>query len=261
VPTVKELVGKEASHMRGDKRVVFKKRHARLLDMTGKYQAGLDDREVISVAIFSFGVGKLSEIYSSVSEEEMAHLIVEKRLPDGRRLAKYLLQNSPPFMDQNGWGLMVDSFMRMVSGLSRVSFEFSCRYKDLLRMADTKHFGTCFSSWRGIQKLRFLANPDIALVLIRDSKGDFLARVIVRLLKTEDSELVLGLNRVYGNGLTHRQIAAALPIPCYGLVRNGEVLIPVSPDHTGVGNKPVWEDSPHRRSERSIVNFWGELLG
>lgn len=177
--------------------------------------------------------------------------IADNRLPDGRRFAKFLGQKDVP-----------ESVIQDVVKRTRVSknmeFEFSVRYKDLLRMADTKHFMSCFASWRGGQKLRFLADNCIAIILIRDSKGDFKSRSIVRLLETENREIVLGCNRIYGNGLSMEIISSGLAgkirtfmltDPYDWIVQSSEIqkLRTIGKDFTGVGRKYIWEDSPHTK--------------
>jgi len=173
--------------------------------------------------------------------------IADNRLPDGRRFAKFLGQNGVP-------ETIIQDIVKRTRVSQSVEFELSVRYKDLLRMSDTQHFVSCFRGWRGGQKLRFLADNCIALVLIRDSKGDFKSRSIVRLLETEDKKIVLGCNRIYGNGLSMDIISSGLSgkIQVFALDNDSfdcenkiHPLRTFGKDFTGVGRKYIWEDSPH----------------
>jgi hypothetical protein len=66
--------------------------------------------------------------------------------------------------------------------LKPINFKLSCRHNDLLRLAETEHYRSCFASWRGAQQLRYLADPDIAIVFVPDKAGKFLWRALVRLV-------------------------------------------------------------------------------
>lgn len=177
--------------------------------------------------------------------------IADNRLPDGRRFAKFLGQKDVP-------ETVIQDIVRRTRVSQTVEFELSVRYKDLLRMADTNHFDSCFASWRGGQKLRYLADNCIAIALIRDSKGDFQSRSLVRLLEADNKEVVLGCNRIYGNGLTMDILASGLAgkIRVFSIdndhyIGRDEIvaLRTFGKDFTGVGRKYIWEDSPHHKDK------------
>lgn len=133
------------------------------------------------------------------------------------KLGKWLVNSNVPE------ALVSEAFNKAY--ITSSSFEVTTRYKDLLRMAKSRHYHSCFESvsFNGRQILKYLEDRDVALVVLRDSKGDFQARATIRLSMFEmavDSSIHtfygLVVNPVYGNGLSHKSIADALPIPCFG---------------------------------------------
>jgi hypothetical protein len=82
--------------------------------------------------------------------------------------------------------------------LEPVSFKVSCRHNDLLRLADTNHYKSCFSGWRGKQQLRYLADPDIGVVFVPDASGKFLWRSLCRLVRYNEGHALV-LHKRYGN--------------------------------------------------------------
>lgn len=68
-------------------------------------------------------------------------------------------------------------------------FRISCRHKDILRMSDTTHFNSCYASKGGNnhQPLRFLADPDLAIVYTVDKAGNFVSRFILKLAINSES--------------------------------------------------------------------------
>jgi len=85
--------------------------------------------------------------------------------------------------------------------LQTVKFKISCRHKDLLRLSETKHYTSCFKQWRGIQQLRYLADPDIGVVFVPDASGKYLWRALVRLIidPQDSSKFALVFYKAYGN--------------------------------------------------------------
>lgn len=275
---LQRLISRESSKssgygpIRGSKRINLKSRHPRLHELAGEYTTNYLDIDEMRGRCYEIDHGMfdtLVDIYGdgcrvglSLLTDDTLRLIAQNKSPNGRRLGKLLNQRGCSEEE-------IQQLMKVFRSNAEVKFELSCRYKDLLRMADTKHYASCLAQWRGIQKLRYLANPDVAIVFIRDSKGDFVARCLVRLLKTESGELVLGLNRMYGNGLSHEQIAHALrnrikvydlgSIKYYGGFDAKVPLTPVSKNFTGISNKFVWEDSPHKVVGDSVL-FHGKLV-
>lgn len=89
---------------------------------------------------------------------------------------------------------------------STIRFRLSCRHKDLLRVAETDHYKTCYGTsyggtgWRGIQMLRFLIDPDMGVLYIPDKSGNFLWRAFVRLVfMPKSAGYGLFVYRTYGN--------------------------------------------------------------
>ena len=82
--------------------------------------------------------------------------------------------------------------------LEPVRFKLSCRHNDLLRLADTRHYKSCFTGWRGVQQLRYLADPDIGVVFVPDASGKFMWRSVCRLIRYE-GKYGLILQHRYGN--------------------------------------------------------------
>lgn len=294
MPTLTELISRETSKRtfvaRGkiqirapkDADVHIVRRHKILQNLAGKHVGQLDkisvalqvERELgisgsLSRAHFKYAgpftaEGSPSELLTRyypehfdtrvVSTEALVSAycgIADNRLPDGRRFAKFLGQKDVPES-------VIQDIVRRTRVSQSVEFELSVRYKDLLRMADTKHFDSCFASWRGGQKLRFLADNCIAIALIRDSKGDFKSRSIVRLLETEEKEIVLGCNRVYGNGLSMEILSSGLAgkIRVFALDSSYfedkiQKLRTFGKDFTGIGRKYIWEDSPHHKDRNT----------
>lgn len=91
--------------------------------------------------------------------------------------------------------------------IKKESFKLSCRHKDILRISESNHFHSCFNSWRGIQKLRYLADPDIAVLYIPDKSGKFIWRALVRLIFNPlEKGYALFLYKWYGNTDIHSVI-------------------------------------------------------
>lgn len=74
--------------------------------------------------------------------------------------------------------------------------QISCRYRDILRCSDTKHFSSCFSmhGCNNHAPVKYLENPGIAIVYSRDKHGQFEGRAFLYLL--EDNRVLVG--RPYG---------------------------------------------------------------
>jgi len=287
---------RERSKMKKPDYIHLKKRHPLLLRLAGEYCVKYVDRDQIEQACTLDG--DLYNLLVQAYPDGLDHnAIAENRMPDGRRLAKwihqqmgdkvvmcthcgykmspsgeirsYLENSSSKCKDCKSVGKIdvLQRFMHQVRANLDIKFELTCRYKDLLRMADSKHYYSCFENWRGVQILRYLASPDACLVVVRDSKGDFSSRALVRLMKRTTGEIVLGINRMYGNGLTVKHVAHALKDKIkvfdldnkYTFDPHGEALVEYSPPHVIVlKKKPVWEDSSHHKnSATGKIEFTG----
>jgi hypothetical protein len=89
--------------------------------------------------------------------------------------------------------------------LKPVDFKISCRHNDLLRLAETSHYKSCFKNWRGVQQLRYLADPDIGVVYVPDKAGKFVWRALIRLMQDPNylEKYVFFLYKGYGNSNTY----------------------------------------------------------
>ena len=101
--------------------------------------------------------------------------------------------------------------------LQTVKFKISCRHKDLLRLSETKHYSSCFKQWRGIQQLRYLADPDIGVVFVPDASGKYLWRALVRLVidPKDQSKFALAFYKAYGNSndvVIYEKINQLIPV-------------------------------------------------
>jgi hypothetical protein len=85
--------------------------------------------------------------------------------------------------------------------LKEITLVFSCKFNDIVRLAEyTPHYKSCFTTAYSLQIGRFLADPDIALMFVRDSAGHFKWRRIVRLVRNPISlRYGLIMYRSYGN--------------------------------------------------------------
>ena len=241
-----------------DKKIYVKPRHPFLQTLAGTYTGSdnLNPQRIWAAVEGSLGhhydlVRGLESIYS----DDNIHLVVENRMPDGRKFGKWLGQNGVPERD-------VQSLMRSLPQRS-VTFEVSIRHKDLLRLV-SRHYATCLRQWRGSQMLRYLADPDVAVAIIRDRSGDFLARMLMRLVKDSQGEYGILANRCYGNGLNWNILASGLK----NVVRvytseKGECGIPlytVSKDYIGVAHRFIWEDSKHAILPNGSIRFYGSSV-
>lgn len=79
----------------------------------------------------------------------------------------------------------------------KLTFDISVRYKDFVRASDTRHYKSCFvdGGMYSEQKYLHLFNQNSAIVVIRDSKGDFTYRCF--LLKRSERVLALSSQGAY----------------------------------------------------------------
>ncbi len=82
-------------------------------------------------------------------------------------------------------------------------FKLSCRHNDMIRLDETPHYKTCMNKAYsfGRQQLRYLGDPDIALIYVPDAAGKFVWRALVRLVMLERGYALVHY-RIYGNGPT-----------------------------------------------------------
>lgn len=250
-------------------KVHLRKRHRVLQGLAGKYEVDGDvNYTQFSEACLNNEVEPMSILRElknrfGFTTDQVLSGVADNKLPDGRRFAKWLCQQD---VDE----ARVSRIMGDLAKLRTSKFEITVRYKDILRMADTKHFRSCFASWRGNQQVRYLADRSVALAILRDSKGDFQCRATLRLLqRRSDKQVVLGVNRVYGAGFTQRAIADGLrnkievyslgrQIGCHDPSQNYE-LLDTFVKGPSVINNFLWEDSRHTKNEDGSATFTGAI--
>lgn len=98
-----------------------------------------------------------------------------------------------------------------------ISFKISCRHADLLRLAETNHYFSCYQNWNGSQQLRYLADPDMAVIYVPDKAGKYMWRALVRLMldPSDESKYVFAIYRAYGNSnaiAIHDRLNEILPL-------------------------------------------------
>jgi hypothetical protein len=110
----------------------------------------------------------------------------------------------------------------------KMEFKLSCRYNDLLRLADTKHYSSCLKYTKISQLPKYLADPDIGVIFVADKAGKFIWRALIRLcLNPEPTKAfphVLLIYRHYGNApfhLIYKKLNEMLPIYHATDTRNG----------------------------------------
>lgn len=241
-------------HKTGNKPIRCIPRTRVLSALEGQYSSKGNSAGVWDVLLsFPYIYTLILSRFPNIGDPSQADNLLEltnNRLPNGKRLARWLALEGVPED-------VVQTFIYRLSRHKGCTFTLTVRHKDIIRMADTAHFESCYTrtdeDWYW-QVIRYLANRDIGLVYIRDSKGDFSSRSIIRLLKliTPDSmELVIGVNKVYGNGLTLHAIADGLSrkIVAFKLLEKDEdkadsiTLESFSRDVTGRAHSVVYEDA------------------
>jgi len=148
-------------------------RHSELLAVEGWYSVHVGDD-----AIPAFLLLALEEYRKSKSKVKLTRWLLRKGKIDLHEAA----------------------YLGTVLSNSKIDFKISCRHNDFLRMADTKHYTTCFKDWRGAQQLRYLTDPDLALVYVPDNAGKFKWRALLRLVFNPDGNgYAFALYQDYGN--------------------------------------------------------------
>lgn len=126
------------------------------------------------------------------------------------------------------------------------AFKLSCKYNDLLRLADTPHYGSCYSGNNGLQQIQYLADPDIAVLYIPDAAGKFMWRALVRLVIVDEG-YGLVMCRAYGNGPTvaiRDELQKVLPIfyAAYDFDINAITLTSPTKLNNEAILRPIWSD-------------------
>jgi len=115
-----------------------------------------------------------------------------------------------------------DNIGQIIGNQKPISFRVSTKWNDILRAPESRHFFSCFSGgntrewigrsqhlfgerrgqlgWRGVQMLRYLADPEMAIVYIPDKAGHYLWRAYIRLCVDESTGTSgWAMYRAYGN--------------------------------------------------------------
>ena len=239
-------------------KVHIEKRVDKLRDLEGWYDyACINDED-----------SQISEILKRLREElgeTIEKEILETHLIRGTRIGRFLISQME---------IKPDLSARFVESIQRGRFFLSCRFNDFLRIAETKHYRTCMTNWRGLQMIRDLADSDLCVIFEPDRAGKMKCRCKARLLIASDKiyetrmgeptvrekidalsravirdgETILGLYRIYGNGFSHRTITKALSekicctklLPSYRESHNFALSFSVV--RNPAVQKPIWSD-------------------
>jgi len=154
---------------------------------------------------------------------------------------------------------------RFISTLRASEFRLSCRFSDLLRVAETPHYKTCMTDWRGTQLLRNLADRDVAVIFEPDASGKMRSRAFVRLLRREgDQNTFLGVYRVYGNGLDVKAVLHTLKnrirvVEMAQRASYAEIYLSWSRLYNPSVAKPIWSDHSYSLNGKNM-NFWAKEI-
>lgn len=101
---------------------------------------------------------------------EMRKMILENKLPCGKRLNKWLGRTLPDHI--------LSSLANSISPPTTITI--SCDFKDILRMSDTKSFKSCFMNIECLSLLHILSVPSMCIAGSKGSNGDYTFRFIMR---------------------------------------------------------------------------------
>lgn len=91
--------------------------------------------------------------------------------------------------------------------IKKTKFKISCDYNDILRVIESPHYKTCFNENidKAKQLLKYLSDPDIAVIYVPDTAGHMKWRAFVRLIKMDSGKFGLLVYQWYGNA-NHKAI-------------------------------------------------------
>jgi hypothetical protein len=96
----------------------------------------------------------------------------------------------------------------------RYSFKVSCRFRDILRCADTKHFTSCFRQWgmHNTQPSRRCVDPTWVIIFVLDGQGQMMGRTFAQYEQslTPGGLPQLRVDKIYGNKLEFEDIKIML---------------------------------------------------
>lgn len=108
--------------------------------------------------------------------------------------------------------------------IPQADFVLTTRYRDLVRMADSKHYDSCIKNSKIGSLNYYLHKKNVFMLVVRDARGDFSSRVIGRVTRVTNwfdaghlglpmlSKIII-FNRVYGVDLIPPSSLAG--IPCF----------------------------------------------
>ncbi len=133
--------------------------------------------------------------------------IINNTTPKGEKLGKWLFKSHIPEE------IISQTFATVIPA---GKFEITCKFNDIIRMSESKHFDSCLRIGSGheneTQILYNLWDKHIALIVMRDSKGDFVYRRLIGVgdCTPFDNTPILRINRKYGNGPSYDIIRKAI---------------------------------------------------
>lgn len=155
--------------------------------------------------------------------------------------------------------------------LTSFSFKVSINHKDLLRLADSPHYRTCYRNLKlnGRQMFYYLSDPDVCVIYVPDKAGHFKWRCIARVILSNSTKgLGLLLYRPYGNADSNRiveclaertsiytsseLIAPNLSVGPWTSLKSATIL------NNPVTARPIWSDSSYhmkgtKKAQRMIL--------
>lgn len=201
-----------------------------------KWFEGFYDTEAsIDKLGYSYVIPPILEKFQ-ISDEQ----IINNKAPNGHgTLSRFLTKKK---VDKR----YIDAIFTAVTKPSKV--EITCDFDDILRMSETKHFRTCVSNNGGsniVQKLFFLMDPYVALIVIRDKNNEFQFMKLCYLLKNEKGETSFMLeDKRYGNGPSSDAIAQAI---------KKRTDMPVYIGHRG--NTPLFLFEPYSANHLKLARY------
>ena len=193
---VNDIKSRSTSEM---KRIDISKRCADLIRLEGWYQVDFDHRVLPNIVLPYFIKWK-----------------------NGSRRTKFTKWLGRRTSDRDGLRIFDNRQVSMIGQLigeqKAVTIKVSARKNDILRAPESTHFSSCFAGaetrvWsknnggttyygtgsRGVQMLRYLADPEVGIVFIPDAAGHFLWRAYMRMCEAPDSTKGWAIYKSYGN--------------------------------------------------------------
>lgn len=137
-----KMLSKRISKLNNDKlHLDIRKRNQALLDIEGWYETTPDLPPLYKPFV--------EEYYQSNSKLKFTRWLTRKMLQEYRKSNSKL-----KFVEWLKHNVINNDDISAIGKLKTISFKISCRHNDLLRIADTPHYHSCFKGWRGKQTRR-----------------------------------------------------------------------------------------------------------